>query len=412
MLAEIISVGDELLNGATVNTNAAFIGDHLNRSGLETAWISVCGDHAERMRLMIGTAVERAGVVVITGGLGPTHDDITKVVVAEIFGMPLEFRQEIYTRLEHFFKSRGRRMSPLNEVQAEIPSGADVIENQLGTAPGLYIHRHHTHVFVLPGVPREMERMLLEYVIPALNQLRLNRPALSRTLHTIGISESELNESLSTFRDQYPDIRLASLPNYQGVSLRLSLQSEEAGAPRLFEEAVQMVRETAGLFCFGEEDETLEQVVGGLLLGKNWTLSVAESCTGGLIAHRLTNVPGSSAYFERGLVAYSNQSKTEMLSVPAGLLRQHGAVSAETALAMAKGIRQSSGTDVGLSITGIAGPGGGTKEKPVGLVYIGYADPVRTDTQKYYLGSDRLMNKSRSAGYALDFVRRMLQDSA
>ncbi|MFC1569222.1 competence/damage-inducible protein A [bacterium] len=413
MIAEIISIGDELLTGSTVNTNASFIGKELTQNGMEVGWISTVGDQTDRILSTLALAVSRADVIILTGGLGPTHDDITRQVISQYFNLPLVFQPEIYQKLETYFHSRGRVLSPLNRVQAEIPQGAEVLENRIGTASGFYLCIKKMHVFVLPGVPMEMRKMMQESVLRRLLHLFPGNVHLTKTLNTIGISESTLNEKFKSFDNQFPNVQLASLPNQRGVSLRLSIiVSERISDESLFQQAIEFTREAAGRYLYGEDDDTLEAVVGRLLLKRNWSIAVAESCTGGLISHLLTNIPGSSSYFERGYVTYSNQSKIDLLQVPESIIQKHGAVSSETALAMAEGILKVSNVDVGLSITGIAGPTGGTREKPVGLVYIGYADKNQTAVEKYIFTQDRMMNKTRSAGYALDFARRMLQDSA
>lgn len=416
MIAEIICVGDELLSGATVNTNAAFIGEQLTFTGIDVGWVTCVGDRSDRLTGTLKKAVRRARLLFITGGLGPTHDDITKTVVAEFFGRPLIFRADLYEKLEKFFQARKRSLPSSNRVQAEIPEGAVILDNPAGTAPGFYIHdkikNRSVHCFVMPGVPTEMKKMLTESVMPVLKKSRFNRLFLSKTIHTIGIAESALNQKLRGFRKQFPHIRLASLPSPQGVSLRISLNSAKtAEASISFQEAGRVIRKTAGRFVYGEDDETLESVVGGLLIRKGLKIAVAESCTGGLISHRLTNIPGSSAYFVQGLVTYSNRSKMDLLFVPKSTIEKYGAVSAETAMAMAEGVRRRSRADVGLAVTGIAGPGGGTEDKPVGLTFIGYADESQSLTERYHFWNDRLLNKMRSAGYAVDLVRRILQDS-
>lgn len=411
MIAEIISVGDELLIGATVNTNAAFMGQKLTEQGVEVRWISTVGDDSDRLFSALDTAVKRADVILLTGGLGPTHDDMTRNEVARFFRRPLVFQPDIYRQLEHYFHSRKWVLSPLNRKQAEIPRDAEVLRNSVGTAPGFYLKTDRVHCFVLPGVPREMKKMMTESVLPRLIQFLPETGYLSKSLHTIGISESVLNEKFKSFGSDFPEVQLASLPNSEGVSLRLSVMTNEDSLKNRFHQALRFSREAAGRHIYGEDEERLETVVGQLLLKRKQTIAVAESCTGGLISHRLTNIPGSSAYFERAVVSYSNRSKMELLQVPESVLQEHGAVSAETALAMAEGILSLSKADIGLSVTGIAGPDGGSKEKPVGLVYIGYASREQKDVRRFIFSKDRLMNKARTAAYALNMVRLMLQDS-
>ena len=412
MIAEIISIGDELLNGMTVNTNASYIGQELTGEGIEVRWIDTVGDHQDRLQDAIFEASRRADIIILTGGLGPTHDDITKKVVAGFFKKSLVFQPEIYQRLKAYFQSRGRTFSPLNRVQAEIPDGAEILKNPLGSAPGFYLSKDHNHFFVMPGVPVEMQAMMQSSVLPKLRQIGSSRSHYSKNLHTIGISESTLNEAFISFGDRFPGVRLASLPNAQGVTLRLSMNiSGEAGVEAIFKKAVGFARNATGRYLFGEDEDTIESVVGSLLLKRKWSLAVAESCTGGLICHRLTNISGSSRYFKQGFVTYSNQAKIELLNVSESVIRKYGAVSEKTAIAMAESVIRLSGADAGLSVTGIAGPSGGSKDKPVGLVYIGYADRNHHTVEKFIFYHDRLINKTRFSGYALDLVRRMLQDN-
>ena len=409
MRVEIVSVGDELLTGLSVNSNGAYIGEKLTELGYEVRWISIVGDDEEDLLNTLGQAYDRVSLVVITGGLGPTHDDITKRVVSQFFDSELVFRKDVLAKIEERFRKMGRKMSPANRGQAEVPEKADIIPNEIGTAPGLVFKMEGRSFYVLPGVPAEMRRMMEKSILPVLKKEGSDRVTRSTMLRTTGIPESDLYERLEGFPPRFPKIKFSFLPQPVGVTIRLvtSGTSVEACEEELTLTS-RMIREKVGRFIYGEGDITLEIVVAELLLKESLTIGVAESCTGGLISHKLTNVPGSSHYFNRGFVAYSNEAKNEILGVPKETIQTHGAVSPETAKAMAEGVRRISGTDIGISTTGIAGPGGATPTKPVGLVYIGYADKERSLTEKHRFSRNREWNKERAAVTALDLIRRIL----
>lgn len=409
MLAEIISVGDELLTGISVNSNAAFIGEKLAGLGFDVHWITTVGDNEEDIINALGQAYNRASLVILTGGLGPTHDDITKKVVSQFFDSEMVFREEILKKIEKRFQKMGRKMSPPNRGQAEVPEKAEIIENGIGTAPGLVFKREGRTFFILPGVPAEMRRMMEKSILPVLRKMGSGRITRSKILRTVGIPESDLYQLIKDFPDRFPEIKLSFLPQAPGVLVRMVVSglSVEACEERLALGG-DMIREKAARFIYGEGNASLENILANYLFDRKLTIGVAESCTGGLISHKLTNVAGSSGYFNRGIVAYSNEAKIEILGVPEEILLKHGAVSPETAVAMAEGMRRISETDIGLSTTGIAGPGGATPTKPVGLVFMAYADEKRSFSEKYLFGKDRMWNKERSAVYALNLVRRVL----
>jgi nicotinamide-nucleotide amidase len=407
--AEIISVGDEILTGLVVNTNASMISGMLVQAGHAVRRVTAVGDDEAAISGALESALNENPLVVVTGGLGPTHDDITKTVAAHFFQSDLVYRKDLYDRIEAFFKKRGRIASPSNEVQAWVPVKAELLENENGTAPGFLFRSGGRLCFMLPGVPAEAERMMQNQVMPRLAAAGKGRVFRSRMIRTVGIPESDLYDALAGFTDCFPEVKLAFLPQTSGMNLRLVVFGDDGAAcDALIEKGEETIRARAGRFIYGTDDDTLESVVGALLAKQKRTLAVAESCTGGLIANKLTNVPGSSAYFDGGVVAYSNASKMRLLGVPESILKQSGAVSTETAAAMAEGVRRGGGTDIGLSTTGIAGPSGGSDAKPVGLVYIGYSDSGRTVTEKHIFLRDRLWNKERFAMAALDLARRML----
>lgn len=297
-------------------------------------------------------------------------------------------------------------MPPSNVDQAMVPEGVDALENRWGTAPGLHLEEAGKHIFLLPGVPREMKGLLEHSVLPVLKRAGSRRPIIQRTLRTTGISESALYERL---KDLPGMDYLAFLPGLVGVDLHITVQGDEEVAVRKQVQTLGAeIRKRVGGFLYGEGEEGIEAVVGEMLMEKSWRIAVAESCTGGLIAHRITDVPGSSDYFERGIVAYSNRAKVELLGVSEDLIAAHGAVSAPVAEAMALGVRVRSKVDIGLSVTGIAGPTGGSEEKPVGLVFMGVSTAADTFSKRFQFGSERWVNKQRTAQAGLDLVRRVL----
>jgi len=407
MTAEIITVGNEILAGMVVNTNAAFIGERLTAIGCDVRRISVVGDDVTAIAAALGTAMGRASAVVVTGGLGPTNDDVTAEAVAAFFKTELVLDPGVMEKIEAAFRRMNRPMAASNRKQALIPGGAGIMDNPVGQAPGFSFSREGRLCFVLPGVPSEMKRMLEDSVIPRLSQAKGRTESRCLVLRTFGVPESDLCQKLAELPARIPEVRLGFFPDATGVKIRLLVFGE---SPALCEEQIRraedFVRSRAGAWIYGSGEDTLESVLGGILTRRGWTLAAAESCTGGLLCHKLTNTPGSSAYFLRGVVAYSNGSKTDLLGVSPATLRDHGAVSPETAAAMADGIRKQAGSDLGLSTTGIAGPAGGTPRKPVGLVYIGYSDSRGTVTEKHLFPRDRGWHKERSACAALDLARR------
>ncbi len=411
MKAEIVNVGDEILLGQIVNTNATFLSQALVNAGVEPRWITVLGDSREDILNGLEVAFRRADVVLITGGLGPTHDDVTKYAVAEFFQSPLTIDPELYEKLKRRFEARGRPMPEVNRNQAEVPVKATVLPNPAGTAPGLFFEENGRLCFVLPGVPMEMRRLTEESVLPILTQKLKNKGACLRfkTLRTTGIFESKLMEVLGDVAAVEKFASLAFLPHFFGVDLRLTVKSNSASeCEKRLQQAENLIRAKVGKYIYGEDNETLEEKVAELLFRTKQTVAVAESCTGGLVSHKLTNIPGSSEYFDRAIVSYSNQAKMENLGVSPQTLEQFGAVSEQTAREMAEGVRQMAGTDWGLSTTGIAGPGGGTAEKPVGLVYIGLSGERETVVRRFIFTNDRLANKERAAYAALELLRRNL----
>ncbi|MFQ5707373.1 MAG: competence/damage-inducible protein A [bacterium] len=408
MNVELISIGDELLIGQTVNSNAAYLGSELTSLGLDVKWVTTVGDDAEELTTALKRAMARSDVVITTGGLGPTHDDITKKVAAQFFDSAFVFKPEILERLKKAFAKRGLVMSAVNEDQANVPEKAEIIDNPVGTAPGFLFTAAGKKCFILPGVPAEMKAMCQASVFP-----RLKSPGqtiLLKTLRTTGIPESNLFERLHSLISKADYVKVAFLPKIGGVDIRLTVKGTDAMAcQQNMEKALTQFQEKIGDYLYGYGEEPLEEVVARLLIENKKSLAVAESCTGGLLAHKLTNISGSSNYFERGVVAYSNQAKMDILGVRQSTLEKFGAVSSQTAVEMAEGVKGISSVDFGLSTTGIAGPTGGTTEKPVGLVYIGFAGASGSYAREFRFFKNRLNNKERSVQAALNILRTELE---
>jgi nicotinamide-nucleotide amidase len=411
MNAHIITIGDEILIGQTINTNAAFIGEQLVKAQINVSKTSVVGDVEEDILKEFKLCLDLNDVVICTGGLGPTHDDITRTCVVKFFHTSLEKNIEVLEDIKSLFAKHGKELTKVNEEQALVPKIAKVIRNKIGTAPGFWIEKDHKIFVVLPGVPFEMEAMMHSEVIPWLIEKVGNQKIKSvrSTLLTTGIAESILYERLGNLDELLQDAKLAFLPSQFGVKIRVTVEDEniENARNRLFE-IEQKIRSKVGRYIYSNSDEPLEKVVARLLNERGLTLSVAESCTGGHLADLLTNISGSSKYFERGVVSYSNASKVEILKVDEDTISKHGAVSLEVARQMAEGIKSISGTDLGLSITGIMGPTGGGTDKPVGLVYIGLCDEKVCTAKKFIFGDERIINKQRTVQAALEMIRRYI----
>jgi nicotinamide-nucleotide amidase len=409
--AEILTIGDELLRGEIVDTNKSFLSDRLLRFDVETRFhSSVCDDPAD-MTDAFRRAASRADVVLVSGGLGPTRDDITLEVLARSFGRELRLHEPSLAALRGFFERLGREMSPSNEKQALLPEGAEVLPNPIGTAPGCMLEVERSVFFCLPGVPRELARMMDEEVLPRLAaRLRPAGTGVMRAtlLRTFGMGESTLEDELKDlardegvalgFRTAFPD-------NYLRPVARAA---REAEANARLERVCDAIRARLGPLVYGQDDETLELVLGRLLAERRLTLAVAESCTGGLLAQRISAVPGASRYFRGGVVAYANEAKRDLLGVSESLLATEGAVSAAVARAMAEGARTRFGADLAVSTTGISGPDGGTPEKPVGLVFVGFADARSSSAYEFLFPFDRERHRLVTSQVALDWVRRVL----
>jgi nicotinamide-nucleotide amidase len=409
MKAYLISIGDELLIGQTINTNAAYIGKLISENNISIVKISVIGDNLKFIIDELDYASTKADLIFITGGLGPTHDDVTRSAVVQYFKTELILRDEVIEDIKSMLSKRGRTLTKVHEDQAMVPKIAEVIRNYNGTAPGYWIEQNKKIFIVMPGVPYEMKGMMDSFVIPKLVE-KLGKPQeyiKKSTLQTTGIPESLLAEKLGDINELLEGAELAFLPNQFGVRLRITVKSsDEESAKNKLLEIEQKIRSKAGRYIYGRDDETLEQVVGRLLKERGLRVATAESCTGGGLSDRITNIAGSSDYFERGVVTYSNAAKVELLKVNEDTIHEKGAVSQEVAMQMAEGIKAISGAEIGIALTGIMGPGGASANKPVGTVYIGYCDEKVCTAKRYQFGEDRILNKQRATQAALEMIRR------
>lgn len=411
MNAHIITIGDEILIGQTLNTNAAYIGSKLVDIQIYVKKSSVVSDVEEEILKEFKQCWENNDLVIATGGLGPTHDDITRQCVVKFFNTELMRNNEVLEDIKTMFAKKGREVTKINEGQALVPKIAKVIRNSHGTAPGFWIEKKNKIFVVMPGVPIEMQEMMENFVLSSLKE-KLQNPkeiSLRKTLQTTGIPESTLFEKLGNLEELLDGAKLAFLPSQYGVKLRITAKEKtEDEAKNKITEVEQRIRSKVGRFIYSREDESLEEVVARLLKERGLTISLAESCTGGGLANELTNVSGASAYFERGIVSYSNASKVEILKVLEDTIAEYGAVSLEVARQMAEGVKSISGTDLGVSITGIMGPTGATTDKPVGLVYIGLCDDKVCTAKEFTFGDDRIINKQKTIQAALDMIRKYL----
>jgi competence/damage-inducible protein CinA-like protein len=409
MRAEIITTGTELLTGGILDTNSLFLSEELMQIGLDTAFKTAVGDDERNMEETFRRALERVDVVIITGGIGPTEDDITRKVVAKVMKKRLVLNEDAHAAIHARLAGRGKEFAVANDRQALMPAGARLLKNPVGVAPGFYIDEEGPFLAVLPGVPLEMRAMFSEGLRPALEERFGGKLFIRRrVLRTCGISESAVNQAIQEImRRGVPAVGLTVKET--GVDIRIIARAASAEQSQgLVDRTEAAIRETLGDAVYGEDGVELEEVVGALLKQRRLTLAVAESCTGGLVGARITNIAGSSEYFERGAIVYSNLAKTEMLDVPADLIERHGAVSSEVASAMARGIRQAAHTALGLAATGIAGPGGGTEKKPVGLVYLALASQQGVKTSEHRFLGTREQVRFRASQMALDMVRKYL----
>jgi nicotinamide-nucleotide amidase len=403
--AAILSTGDELTTGRIVDTNANWLADKLFELGIDVTAVITVGDFPERLEWAWRQAIARAHLVISTGGIGPTADDLTSETVARVAGVPLVLDEESAGRIRGFFAAANRPMPENNLRQALIPRGAVIVPNPLGTAPGYRLAVGDCHLVVLPGVPREMKPMMEDTVLPWVRAQRGGEVYLARVFQTFGITESGLDELVAGVVAP-EEGRISFRASFPEVSLRVVVHGAPDEAARRLDIVAARLRERLGPCVYGEGAVTMQEMVGRALAVKGLTLAVAESCTGGLVGHRLTEVAGSSAWFRGGVIAYANEVKEQLLGVRAATLARHGAVSEETAAEMADGVRRALGADLGLGVTGIAGPTGGTPEKPVGTVCFALARAAGTVTQRYPLWGTRDWVKLLASQIALDWARR------
>jgi nicotinamide-nucleotide amidase len=406
---EIIAIGSELLLGGRLDTNSLFLTDELAALGIEVRWKTVVGDDEADLMDAIRTAARRADLVVMTGGLGPTEDDLTRDAIARVTNRPLRRHAEAVKGMTRRLAAWGRVPTAAQMKQALIPSGAAVLDNPVGSAPGFCLSWKTCQLIALPGVPAEAKAMFAKEAVRFIAQpVKAGARIERRALHTFGILEADLDARIAPLVPARRAVRLGLLASPLGVTVSLTACGGSSEMAAL-EQVARAVRENLGGLIYAEGTETMEEVVGRALAARKLTISVAESCTGGLIGHRLTQVPGSSQYLDRVLVCYSNEAKMDLLDVPRVILERHGAVSSEVAAAMARGVRTRSGADVGLSVTGIAGPGGGTAQKPVGLVHVGFdAGGTGVLARGFRFHGPRDTIKMRAAQAALNLARQWL----
>ncbi len=408
----ILTIGDEICIGQIVNTNAAWIAEQCTRIGCKISIHSTIGDDIHIIINELKRLLSQSDAVVITGGLGPTHDDVTKAALCEYFNDNLVLHQPTADYLNSMYARRGQTVSERNSTQALLPSKATILPNSRGTAPGMWFEENNKVVVSLPGVPREMKGLMEEYALQRLSERAAETEGvqLFKTLLTTGITEANLADLIGEPTEFLNGGSLAFLPSYQGVRLRIGVSAESKSDAQSEQSRIeQYIRSKAQKFIFGENDQTLASVVAGLLVEKKHTVSVAESCTGGMLGAALTDIVGSSAYFEGGVQVYSYSAKENLLGVRRETLTKYGAVSKETVEEMAVNVRSKFGTSYGISISGIAGPGGGLPEKPVGTVWIGLADEHGVFAQKFVFGNERIINRERSVGCALEMLYRTLK---
>ncbi len=410
MKAAILTIGDELLYGQTIDTNSAFLGRELLKSGYDPSLTETVGDDIEIIRESISRLFNEFDLVVATGGLGPTNDDITKKAICRAFKRNLILYDDVLKFIEDRFKKQNKEMPPSVQSQALLPQGCKVLQNHWGTAPGIMITEGKRIFVSLPGVPYEMKNLFIHQLKPILPPPPEGKTITFKRLKTSGMREAVIYDMVKDLLNERGAVNIAFLPSFTGVDIRLTVKNEtRQKAEELLAQFEEKLKSRIGKYIYGEgEEANLPKAVAELLKSSQKTLSTAESCTGGLLAKLLTDIPGSSEYFERGVITYSNQAKIEILKVPEELINKFGAVSSQVAEAMAKGIRKLSDTDFSLSITGIAGPTGGTEEKPVGTTWIGIAFDDNIFTKKYLFNSDREINRQRAASAALNLLRRKL----
>lgn len=414
MKATIINIGDEILIGQVVNTNAAWMAEKLNQNGIAVDRVLTIADTKEAIVDALDLAIARTDLVLITGGLGLTKDDITKRTLTDYFGMELKFHAPSFNNLQQLFAQFGRTPDDRYKVQAEMPDGAKVLINKVGAASGMWFERDGKVIVSMPGIPREVKYLMKYEVLPNL-KMQFQFPSIMHyTVNVTGKGETDLAEMLTEFEQKLPsNIKLAYLPNSMigVVRLRLSAYGEDVMVLETqLDHYIRKLPPVLGSLIYGEHKDTLERVIGQMLLKRNYTLGTAESCTGGNIAHKITSVAGCSAYYESSVIAYSNTVKRDLLGVKQETLDEHGAVSEQTVIEMARGTQKLLNVNCAIAVSGVAGPTGGSPEKPVGTIWVAVTENERIYTQKLQLGKDRLQNIERTTTIALNLLRRFLLD--
>ncbi|MGY6743002.1 MAG: competence/damage-inducible protein A [Cecembia sp.] len=409
--AEILSIGDEILYGQIVDTNSHWISQELDKIGVRVVRRSTIGDNRESILEAFGNAEKRADIILMTGGLGPTNDDLTKPLLAEYFNCEIALVPEALEAVRNFFEKRGRELTPLNRLQAHLPTKCTYIPNELGTAPGMWFHEKGKIWMSMPGVPHEMKKLMSDHVIPKIKEVFPLPHIYHKVIKTVGIGESWLSELIKDWENKLPNhIKLAYLPSLGQVKLRLTGFGDDMNSLEdEVEKEIQKVKPLIDKYIYGYNKETLEEAVGRLLKLNKKKVAFAESCTGGYISHLITTIPGSSDYFQGGLIPYHNVFKNRLLEVDDKILKEKGAVSEETVVLMAENVRKMFDADFGLASSGIAGPGGGWAEKPVGTVWIACAQKGKTFTKKLQLTQDRLLNIQLTGVAVLNMLRQSIE---
>ena len=408
MEAEIIAIGSELLTPDRMDTNSLYLTEKLNQAGFAVHLKSIVGDDAADLENLLRAALQRSRLIVMCGGLGPTEDDLTRSATAAALHRRITLDEGILESLRKKFVLRGYHMAKINERQAEVIQGAEILENPVGTAPGMWLEERGVYLVLLPGPPRELKGMFESHVLPRAIALGVGRSLAKRTFSLQGLPESEVDTRISPIYKNYPQIQATILAAGGCISIRLQRWLAPGEQPADLEELAGRIHRELGDVVFTTADESLEEVIGRLLRQSRRSLAVAESCTAGLIGAAITRVPGSSDYFQGGVLCYSNDMKSELCGVPRELLGKHGAVSPEVAEALACGMRRVAHSSIGLAVTGIAGPGGGSEQKPVGLVYFGLADEARCIHVRRIFGGDRETVRDLATTFALGYLRRFL----
>ena len=407
---DIISIGDELLIGQVINTNSSWMGNKLNSASLPVNRIIAIADTASAISDALNNSIKTAKVVLITGGLGPTQDDLTKATILNFFGSKLVLNKEVLHHVESFFAKRGRALTESNRLQAMVPDNCEIVKNSQGTAPAMHFEKEETHFVFMPGVPFEMKHIMKEWVIPYFSEKCSTKPKVQKTVLTSGMGESFLADIISDWENNLPEnTSLAYLPSPGRVRLRISVESDiQKEAEKQLQKHVDDLISIIPDLVYGHDDDLMETLIGKLCIEQKKTVATAESCTGGMIAQKITSVAGSSKYYKGSIVAYANEIKSKQLGIDPDIIEEYGAVSEIVARQMAENVRSIMDVDIAISTTGIAGPDGGTKDKPVGTVWIALATKEKTIAKKYQFGNQRERNTNWAVQTALNTIRKEL----